>query len=374
MPNIFKGKDKWYCKKENVPKPYQQLTYNKKLKKIKVKCNSEIISLLHLKEPFTNYGSINYLDIKELTNRNFLILFTNKFYYINSMSFKILNIDESLKKCFCQEIKFSYFEEINIELIGVISNNIVLIVQINKKEAKLFQEIKIKANILKSFPNENLLIINEYIDEEEKKLNILNYYIYDKNLKYQFIQKEEINFAKISIIDNFDLFNCIKNIKKLKNGKMLLFTVNTIPFKEKQEFDNLNRSFYERDVELYLNIYLYKNKKLTLIYKKIYKMHFVYNNSIYESEYADFLKIFNDENLLINEKDGLISFFNANLSNYVTVNIEEKKGRKIVLEVEGFNQCIFDRKSKCCYLVRSFEDLEEQTIVLYLITEKNLIF
>ena len=224
-----------------------------------------------------------------------------------------------------------------------------------------------------------MLIVNEYVDEEEKRLNVLNYYIYDKNLKYQFLKKEEINFEKIAKklnldIDNFDLFNCIKNIKKFKNGKIFLFTVNTIPFKEKQEFDDLNRSLYERDVELYLNIYLYENKELTLIYKKIYKKHFVYDNSIYESEYADFLKIFNDENLLINEKDGLISFYNANLSNYVTVNIEEKKGRKIVLDAEGFKQCIFDRKSNCCYLVRSFEDLEEQTIALYQITEKKLDF
>jgi len=34
--------------------------------------------------------------------------------------------------------------------------------------------------MLQSFPSENLIVINEYINEKDKKFNILNYYSYDK--------------------------------------------------------------------------------------------------------------------------------------------------------------------------------------------------
>ena len=127
--------------------------------------------------------------------------------FIIFIPFKILNLDESIKKY----SGFKFFEEINNELIGTTANNFVLIVQINNKEVKFFQEIEIKAGMLKSFPNENLIIINEY--EEEKGFNLLNYYIYDKNLKYQLQKKEEFDFLQFTrediSIESYLYFNYV---------------------------------------------------------------------------------------------------------------------------------------------------------------------
>ena len=100
-----------------------------------------------------------------------IFLFYLQINFIIFIPFKILNLNESIKKY----SGFKFFEEINNELIGTTANNFVLIVQINNKEVKFFQEIEIKAGMLKSFPNENLIIINEY--EEEKWINLLNYYM-----------------------------------------------------------------------------------------------------------------------------------------------------------------------------------------------------
>ena len=70
-------------------------------------------------------------------------------------------------------------------------------------------------------------------------------------------------------------FNLIGNIKKLKNGKILFFTISTILFEEKHYMDFLDGSFYERDCEIFLNIYSYENKELSLIYKYNYSQHYV---------------------------------------------------------------------------------------------------
>ena len=361
--NILKGKEKWYCKKKNVPKPISRMRENKILKILEVKSNSEIISKLDLNG--TMY--FRYIDIKELTNGNFILLFENEFYYINSRTFKILNIDESLKKYFCGAF-FSYLEEINEELIGLISNKFVLIAQINNKEAKFFQEIKIKANILKSFPFENLIVINEYIEEKEKKINILHFYTYDKNLKFQLKAKEEINFnnfSKDEEIGNYNLFNCITNIKKFKNGKTYLFTLNSIPYEENQNFDSQYMSFYERDCMLFLNIYLYENKELTEIYSKKYIKHFTYSDSFDESDFSDFLKIWYDENLFIDEKNNKIVFMCRDLSRLISVSIEEKKSKRKKLNNISFKSSFYDKKSNLWYCLAGNENLEQQVIRIF---------
>ena len=366
--NMLKGKEKWYCKKKNVPKPISRMRENKILKILERKSNSEIISKLDLNG--TMY--FRYIDIKELTNGNFILLFENEFYYINSRTFKILNIDESLKKYFCGAL-FSYLEEINEELLGIISNKFVLIVQINNKEAKLFQEIKIKANILKSFPFENLIVINEYIEEKEKKINILHFYTYDKNLKFQLKAKEEINFnnfSKDEEIGNYNLFNCITNIKKFKNGKTYLFTLNSIPYEENQNFDSQYMSFYERDCMLFLNIYLYENKELTEIYSKNYIKHFTYSDSFDESDFSDFLKIWYDENLFIDEKNNKIVFMCRDLSEFISFSIEEKKSKRKKLKNIGYKSSFYNKKSNLWYCLAGDENLETQVIKTFKISEK----
>ena len=341
---------------------------------MEVKCNSEIISKLDLDEQFIYFSYNKYRGIKELSNGNFILLFENIFYYINSKTFRVLNIGESLKKYFCENTSFSYIEEINEQLVGIISNNYVLIVQINNKEAKLFQEITIKANILKSFKSENLIIINEYIEEKEKNLNILHYYTYDKNLKYQLKAKEEINFKKFANteIAYYNLFNYITNIKKFKNGKIYLFTLSSIPFEENQNFDSLYRSFYERDCILFLNIYLYENKELTEIYNRKYKKHFIYSNNFYESNFNDFLKIWYDENLLIDEKSNKIAFISVHLSRLIIVDIQEKKAKRIKIDIEDFKSSFYDKKSNLWYFVQANEDFQIQRIILYKLSEESL--
>ena len=366
----LRGKEKYYCKKENVPKPSQKLIENKVLKKFDIKCNSEIISLINLDEPFIFYGDINYVDIKELKSGNFLVLFLNKFYCINCKTFKFLNIDESLNKYFGLSSQFSYIEEINKELVGLISKNFVLIVQINDKEVKFFQEIEIKAEIIKSFPNENLIIINEY--DEKKRLNTLYYYnIYDKNLKYQLKTKEEFNFQKFAIekldIKLFDYYNLITNIKKFKNGKIFFFTISAIPLKCYEGEDEMNVSITEIDSHLFLNVYLYENKELTIIYKINYSQHISFYYNILESEFGDFLKIWRDENLLINEKDETITFFHKNRARIVTINIGQKNAKR--MKFEDSKKCLFDKQSNCFYIIRSDENLEFQKIMLYKMIE-----
>jgi len=158
--------------------------------KTNLRANSEIITILHFNELYYSFKTI-----KELKNGNFLLLFGDALYYICSKTFKKLEVDKSLNKYYNE--RFSYFEEINEELIGIISKNFVLIFQINKTELKFVQEIKIKAKVLRSFPSENLIVINEYINEKDKNLNILNYYTYDKNLIFQLKTREEINFQHL---------------------------------------------------------------------------------------------------------------------------------------------------------------------------------
>ena len=129
--------------------------------------------MLHFQEKFRSPYDNNYLDIKELSNG-------------------------SLKKQFEKEnILFSDFQQINDELIGIISSKFLLLVKYNKNELSFFQEISIEPSIIKSFPSENLIIITEYVHEKEKDVNILNYYAYDeKKSQFQFQKKEEIDFSK----------------------------------------------------------------------------------------------------------------------------------------------------------------------------------
>ena len=370
LASIFrglKGKEKWYCKKKNVPKPTYQLAKNVLAKNIGEKVNSEIVSILHFKETFMSAFDSNYIDVKELKNGNFFILFDNIFYCINSKTFKIINNDESLQKYFSKKYPFSYFEQINNELIGIISSDFLLIVKFDNKEVKFFQEITIKASIFKSFPSENLIIITEYAHEKEKRLNILNYYTYDdKNLKYQLKAKEDIDFTNFGkdIIDYCDLFNCIGNIKKLKNGKIILFTISSIPLEEKQNFDELNRSFYERDCQIFLNIYFYENKELSTIFQRNYIQHYVYDNDIFESDYGNILNFWNDRNIKINEENKIINFFIPSLYRYMEVNYETKKRNRMKFQIQGFMNYFFDKKLGLFYLIKE-NNLDMQVITLY---------
>ena len=362
--------------KKKPPEPSHKLIVNQLLTKIDIEnepkmFSGKIVSILHLNEPsISMFPDINdYVDIKELQNGNFFILFSNKFYYIISKTFKILNIDESLPK-YCGFLsQFSKFEEINKELIGIISEKSVLIVQINNKEVKLFQEIEIKAKMIKSFPNENLIIINEYINEPTKNINVLNYYICDNNLKYQLKKKEEINFQKFETeninMEDFHLFNCITNMKKYKNGKIFFFTLSDILLEENQKFDAQYLSFYERDVKIFLNIYLYENQELTLIYTISYKTKFVYYEYLSDSsEYAEFLNFWRDQNILINEKDETIFFYISDLTRHVLVDIKEKKS-KIRKYKDYFKKCIIDKKNRFCFIHNIPTIQECQEIVLY---------
>ena len=352
--------------------PSKTLIVNQFLKAIDLKsdstfASSKIISLLHLDENFI--FSDFYIDIKELKNGNFFILFKNNFFYINSRTFKILNIDKSLRKYCGFLADFSKIEEINKELIGIISKKSVLIVKINNKEAKLFQEIEIKAKMLKSFPKENLIIINEYIDEPKKKINILNYYIYDTNLKYQLQKKKEINFQKFKIeninIEDFDLFNCITNMKKFKNGKVFFFTLSDMLLEENRTFDSMYRSLYERKVKIILNIYLYENQELIQLYKKMYTKSFIYYEYLSESsEFAEFLNFWSDQNILMNEKDEIISFYIPDAIRYVEVYIKEKTSKRQKFK-NYFKKLIIDKK-KLYFFLHNPPSLQQfQEIVLF---------
>jgi len=109
--NLFKGlkgKEKWYCKKKNVPKPKYELDKNNLPEKLNEQVNSEVITMLQLKEAFNSPFDNNYIDIKELSNDYFFILFDNIFYCIDSKKFNILNNNESLQKYF--EKKIYYFQ------------------------------------------------------------------------------------------------------------------------------------------------------------------------------------------------------------------------------------------------------------------------
>ena len=99
-------------------------------------------------------------------------------------------------------------------------------------------------------------------------------------------------------------FNYISNIKKLKNGKMILFTFSTLLFEEEEKFDDLNRSFYERECGIILDIYLYENKELSLIFRKKYEQSFIYDDDISDSyDYNRIPQIWSDRNIRINEED-----------------------------------------------------------------------
>ena len=370
--NLFKGlkgKEKWYCKKENVPKPKYELDKNNLPEKLNEQVNSEVVTMLQLKETFNSPFDNNYIDIKELSNDYFFILFDNIFYCIGSKKFNILNNNESLQKYFGKEnILFSDFQQINDELIGIISSKFLLIVKYNKNELSFFQEISIEPSIIKSFPSENLIIITEYVHEKEKDVNILNYYAYDeKKSQFQFQKKEEIDFSKFGeeIKQFCCYFNLIGNIKKLKNGKILFFTISTILFEEKQNFEFLVGSFYERDCEIFLNIYSYENKELSLIYKNNYFQHYVYNYVNKNFFFDNTLKFWNDRNIRLNEENKEIHFFIQYLYRDIQVNYETKeRKRKQFEESELTMNYIYDDKAKLYFIERN-NGMDEQMISIF---------
>ena len=365
----LKGKEKWYCKKKNVPKPKYELDKNNLPEKLNEQVNSEVVTMLHFQEKFRSPYDNNYLDIKELSNGYYFILFDNIFYCISSKKFRVLNNNESLKKYFEKEnILFSDFQQINDELIGIISSKFLLIVKYNKNELSFFQEISIEPSIIKSFPSENLIIITEYVHEKEKDVNILNYYAYDeKKSQFQFQKKEEIDFSKFGeeIKQFCCYFNLIGNIKKLKNGKFLFFTISTILFEEKQNFALFVGSFYERDCDIFLNIYSYENKELSLIYKFNYSQHYVYNSIENKYYFNNTLKFWNDRNLRLNEENKEINFFIQYLSRDIKVNYETKeRKRKQFEESELTMNYIYDDKSKLYFIERN-NDTDEQMISIF---------
>ena len=217
--------------------------------------------------------------------------------------------------------------------------------------------------MLQSFPSENLIVINEYINEKDKKLNILNYYTYDKNLKFQLKTREEINFQyllkeeNLENIEEYELFYCITNVKKFKNGKLYLFTLSSILLEENQKFDNMDNSFYETDYKITLNIYLYENKQLTTIYKTNYKKPFFYYEDINESDYNVFLNIWNDENLIINGKDEKILFLHHDLNRTVVVDPVTKIVKRKKYDINY--KCklwVYNKKSNTYYLVINIDN------------------
>lgn len=158
-------------KKENIPKPKYELAKNVLAQTLNEEINTEVITMLKLKETFRSPCLNNYIDIQELNDDYFFILFDDIFYCININTFKILKNNESLQKYIGNENKiFNYFGRIADNLIGIISSDLLLIVKYDNNEVTLFQEISIKASIFKSFPSENLILINEAINEKKQKI------------------------------------------------------------------------------------------------------------------------------------------------------------------------------------------------------------
>ena len=153
---------------------------------------------------------------------------------------------------------------------------------------------------------------------------------------------------------------------KFKNGKIILFTVSTILGEENQNFDDLYRSFYERDVEILLNIYFYENKELSVIFKKNYVKHFIYDEDFLDSDYTEkILDFWNDKNIRINEVDKTICFFIPDLYKYFLVNFETQKVNRI--KFQNMNCKInyfYDKKSKFYFMIKII-DSKFQLICIY---------
>ena len=367
---LLHDNEKMYHKNKNGPKPTPKLPNNYYIKRHKERCNTEIISLMNLYDFF-----MFFIDIKELKNGNYFLLFKNSFYYINSKTLQFLTIDESLDN-YVSKSSFKSFVEINKELIGIIANNFVLIVQYNNKKIKFYQEIEIKANILTSFPSDNLIILNEYKnDQNGNKINTLYYYIYDENLKFKLQTTDEIkNEEKV---DDYDLFNYIANIKKLNDDTLILFTQSTIPHEETQGIDANYMSFYERDYDLFLKIFLFdrKNKKLTNIYEFQFLEHCAYSDSgsvdENESEYGDFLNIWKDENMH-KKNDNEIIFYIFNLSLIVIFNVETHKSKAYLFDgLKSAKNFFYDKNKDLYYIVKRDAYTSKHKILVYNIDTIN---
>ena len=257
-------------------------------------------------------------------------------------------------------------------MIGIITEEFVLIIQYNKNEVKFFQIIEIKAKFLESFDSGNLIIFNERNNEENKK-NILHYYIYDEKLKYKFESKEEIKFDDINKdenIDDYELYNSIANIKKLDDTTYIFFTQSSIPHEEVENKDANSMSFYERDYDLTLKIYLYENKtkKLNKIYEFSYKLHCIYSDPFFpeNSEYSYFLKTWNNENIYINENDEII-FFLLNCSIFEKVNIKSNDLSKSTLfnKMKNVKSFFYDKKTNLFYIEKADDITFRHQILVY---------
>ena len=132
-------------------------------------------------------------------------------------------------------------------------------------------------------------------------------------------------------------------------------------------------SFYEIDYNITLNIYLYENKQLTEIFKKNYTKSFYYSEDIDESDYADFLKIWNDENLIINEKDEIILFLDKNLNSVFFVNIATKIVKKIKYDITLKSKFwIYNKKSNTYYIVLNADNNNQVVDLFQLFQERKV--
>ena len=360
-------KDEINCEEKNKPKTTEMMLDNNYIIRHKERLNTELINTMYLKDLYDDYYSI-----VELNNGNIFMILRHKFYYFDFKSYKQLKIDESLTKYFSAAITFLYSEVVNDELIGIITEEFVLIIQYNKNEVKFFQIIEIKAKFLGSFDSGNLIIFNERNKEEDKK-NILHYYIYDEKLKYKFESKEEIKFDDINKdenIDDYELYNSIANIKKLDDTTYIFFTQSSIPHEEVENKDANSMSFYERDYDLTLKIYLYENKtkKLNKIYEFSYKLHCIYSDPFFpeNSEYSYFLKTWNNENIYINENDEII-FFLLNCSIFEKVNIKSNDLSKSTLfnKMKNVKSFFYDKKTNLFYIEKADDITFRHQILVY---------
>ena len=359
-------KDEINCEEKNKPKTTEMMLDNNYIIRHKERLNTELINTMYLKDLYYDYYSI-----VELNNGNIFMILRHKLYYFDFKYYKQLKIDESLTKYFSVAITFLYSEVINEELIGIITEEFVLIIQYNKNEVKFFQIIEIKAKFLGSFDSGNLIIFNER--NKENKNNILHYYIYDEKLKYKFESKEEIKFDDINKdenIDDYELYNYIANIKKLDDTTYIFFTQSSIPHEEVENIDANNMSFYERDYDLTLKIYLYENKtkKLNKIYEFSYKLHCIYSDPFFpeNSEYCYFLKTWNNENIYINENDEII-FFLLNCSILEKVNIKSNDLSKSTLfnKMKNVKSFFYDKKTNLFYIEKADENTLRHQILVY---------
>ena len=127
----------------------------------------------------------------------------------------------------------------------------------------------------------------------------------------------------------------------------------------------MNGSFYERDCEIFLNIYSYENKELSLIYKYNYSQHYVYNYINKNFYFDNTLKFWNDRNIRLNEENKEIHFFIQYLYRDIKVNYETKERKRKQFEKSELTMnYIYDDKAKFYFIERN-NGLDEQMISIF---------